>query len=343
MKYLITGGCGFLGSNIASEIIKEKLGDLIIFDNLSRVGSEKNLEWLKSLGEFTFISGDIRNQNDVDNLISNFTPDIIFHLSGQVAMTTSIENPRLDFETNALGSFNLIDAIRRFTPNSSVIYSSTNKVYGDLEWETYIEDDKRYLSENFTEGFPEDIPLDFHSPYGCTKGSADQIILDAYRIFNIKTVVFRHSSMFGGRQFSTEHQGWIGWFCSQAINQKNKTNDTFTISGNGKQVRDVLFADDMVSLYLTTAKQIEKVKGHAFNIGGGMDNSLSLLELFDMLEEELDVSLKYEKLPARESDQKVFVANLKKINEMTGWLPKIDKKTGLKKMIKWVSSESGIS
>jgi CDP-paratose 2-epimerase len=338
MKILITGGCGFLGSNIARKIL-ETGDELAIFDNLSRFGSEKNLDWLRSNGNFTFIHGDIRDKEHVANVIREIIPDVIYHLAGQVAMTTSIKNPRLDFEINALGSFNVLEAVKDYSPDSIVVYSSTNKVYGDLEWVEYDENDTRYIATNFPEGFSETINLDFHSPYGCSKGCADQYMLDFHRMFNVNTVVFRHSSMFGGRQFSTKDQGWIGWFCQKAIETKLGTaNDPFTVSGNGKQVRDVLYADDMVNLYLEVVKKIDKTKGQVFNIGGGIRNSLSLLELFNFLEAELDVKLIYKKIPARESDQKVFVADITKIEKFIGWEPKTEKFCGIAKMLKWIDS-----
>lgn len=336
MNYLITGGCGFLGSNIAQSLIKMK-NDVFIFDNLSRLGSEKNLVWLNDFGKSTFIYGDIRNREDIEKTIIETKPHVIFHLAGQVAMTTSIKNPRLDFETNVVGSFNLLDSVRKHSPTSVIIYSSTNKVYGDLEWVNYTEKEKRYISLEYPNGFPETIPLDFHSPYGTSKGSADQYMLDFYRMFNIRTAVFRHSSMFGGRQFSTYDQGWIGWFIQQALDQKNtKSVKPFTISGNGKQVRDVLFVDDMVRLYLTAAEQIESIKGNAFNIGGGINNSLSLLELFEYLENRVNIKLNFTKLPPRESDQKIFVADITKITNKIGWKPKIDKFSGVDKMVNWI-------
>lgn len=340
MTYLITGGCGFLGSNIAAALLAQKHEKVVVFDNLSRLGSSENLRWLRSLGPVVFVAGDTRNQGDVDNVISTYRPEVIFHLAGQVAMTTSIANPRLDFETNAFGSFNVIDAVRRFSPSTTILYSSTNKVYGDLEWAKYGENASRYYAVDYPDGFPETIPLSFHSPYGCTKGSADQLMLDAYRIFGIKTVVFRHSSMFGGRQFSTTDQGWIGWFCQKALEQRNGIKEPFTISGTGKQVRDVLFADDMVSLYLTAAKSIDVVKGQAFNVGGGMPNSLSLLELFSLLESELGVTLQYRQLPPRESDQKVFVADIRALEKMIGWKPQVGKVEGLRRMLRWVGENA---
>ena len=336
MKYLITGGCGFLGSNIASEIIK--LGyDLVVFDSLYRYGSVQNLEWLKKQGEFEFIHGDIRNTNDVERIIKLHQPDVIYHLAGQVAMTTSIADPRMDFEVNVGGSFNLLNAVRLYSPDSTVIYSSSNKVYGDLEQFSYRETDSRYECIDKPNGFDESVGLDFHSPYGASKGSADQYMLDFARIYGIKTVVFRHSSMFGGRQFATADQGWIGWFTQKAIDIKNGIQkEPFTISGNGKQVRDIAYASDMVDLYLRAYKNIDHIKGQVFNVGGGISNSSSLLELFTFLEKELDIKLKYQQLPVRESDQRVFVADLKKTKKLILWEPKISKEEGVRKMIEWL-------
>ncbi|KIM04251.1 MAG: CDP-paratose 2-epimerase [Sulfurovum sp. AS07-7] len=337
MKYLITGGCGFLGSNIASEILKR--GDeLVVFDSLYRFGSYQNKEWLEAQGTFTFIHGDIRNTNDVERTIKTHKPDVIYHLSGQVAMTTSIADPRMDFEVNAGGSFNLLNAVRLYSPDSTIIYSSTNKVYGDLEQYTYEETATRYRCTDKPNGFDEKVTLDFHSPYGTSKGSADQYMLDFARIYGIKTAVFRHSSMFGGRQFATYDQGWLGWFTQKAIEIKTNTlKEPFTISGNGKQVRDLLYASDCVDLYLKASQKIDTIKGQAFNIGGGMQNSSSLLELFSFLETELDIKMTYTQLPPRESDQRVFVADITKAKELIGWEPKVSKEEGIRKMIEWVS------
>lgn len=336
MKYLITGGCGFLGSNIASEVLKRG-EELYIFDNLYRIGSEQNLSWLKSQGDFCFIHGDVRSQGDVEKAIKEIKPDVIYHLAGQVAMTTSIANPRMDFEVNALGSFNVLNAVWEYSPESMIIYSSTNKVYGDLEWVEYEETETRYVAKNFPNGFPESIPLDFHSPYGCSKGAADQYFLDFYRIYGIRTVVFRHSSMYGGRQFATYDQGWVGWFVQKAVEIKNdKLKEPFTISGNGKQVRDLLYADDCVELYLKVTQNIDKMKGEVFNVGGGIENSSSLLELFRSLEKELDIKMTYKKLSPRESDQKIFVADISKVKKLLEWTPKVSKEDGIRKMIEWV-------
>lgn len=335
MKYLITGGCGFLGSNIASEILRSN-NELFIYDNLSRLGSNKNLEWLKSQGVFKFIQENTSNFEKLSEVIKQYQPDVIYHLAGQVAMTTSISNPRLDYETNVLGGFNLLEAVRLYSPNSIVIFSSTNKVYGDFEYLEYEESQTRYICNAFPNGFKEDMTIKFHSPYGCSKGACDQYMLDYARIFGLNTVVFRHSSMYGSRQFGTYDQGWISWFCQKAVETKYDNTISFTISGNGKQVRDVLHAEDMIRLYIEAPKHIEKAKGQVFNIGGGIQNSLSLLELFDLIENILDVKLNYSKLAPRESDQKIFVANLDKARDIFNWEPKVSKDEGIRKMVEWV-------
>ena len=335
MKLLVVGGCGFLGSNLASHGIKEGW-DVTVFDNLSRLGAASNLEWLKTLGDFKFVHGDTRNRNDVDNVIKNGQFDAVFHLAGQVAMTTSIADPYKDFQTNTMGTFHVLDAIRRFSPQTVMTFSSTNKVYGDLEQYTYRETDTRFVCDEWPNGFDESVPLDFRSPYGCSKGAADQYMLDFARIFGIKTIVFRHSSMYGGRQFATYDQGWIGWFCEKAIEKKqNPGCEPFTISGNGKQVRDILHAEDMINLYYTALANADKIAGQVFNIGGGMDQSLSLLELFAMLERMLGIKMEYTKLPPRVSDQKVFVADITKIHNAIGWTPHVTAEQGIEKMIKW--------
>lgn len=335
---LISGGCGFLGSNIAFHL-KDSGHRIVVVDNLSRTGSEENLKWLQNEMPVEFFRVDVRNQSEVEHVFKTVQPDVVFHLAGQVAMTTSIANPRLDFEINALGTFNMLDAIRQFKPDCTIVYSSTNKVYGDLEHYAFEETQTRYFVPQMPNGFDENESLDFHSPYGCSKGSADQYVLDFSRLFGIKGIVFRHSTIYGGRQFATYDQGWIGWFCQQALETKaNPNREAFTISGNGKQVRDVLHADDAVRLYASCIDLADKLKGQVFNIGGGIDNSLSLLELFQILESELGIVMKYKQLPPRESDQKVFVANINQIETKTGWKPEVDKLTGVRKMIDWLTS-----
>jgi len=342
MKYLINGGCGFLGSNMAASMLEEG-SEVIVFDNLYRFGTEKNLEWLKSLeGNFKYIKGDIRNIYEIEKVIQEEKPDVIFHFAGQVAMTTSIENPYMDFEINIKGAVNVLESVRKYSKDSIVCFSSTNKVYGDFSYIDFEEGDTRYIAKGYENGFDENVPLEFHSPYGCSKGGADQYMLDYARIFGLKTIVFRHSSIFGGRQFATADQGWVGWFCQKAYEIKNNLLEKpFTISGDGKQVRDILFGSDLIECYRKAIQNIDTTKGKAYNIGGGMKNSLSLLELFVELEDITGIEMKYTKLPWRESDQKVFVADISKAKKDFGWEPKISKQEGIKRMYEWVEEING--
>ena len=337
MKLLITGGCGFLGSNLAVEAL-DRGDDLVIFDSLYRNGSRENLTWLQRQGQFKFDHGDIRNQNDITRVIQMFKPDAIFHLAGQVAMTTSIANPRMDFEVNVIGTLNLLEAVRQYCPNAAVVYSSTNKVYGDLDQYSYIETETRYQCTDKPNGFDEQTQLEFHSPYGCSKGAADQYMLDYARIFGLKTVVFRHSSMYGGRQFATYDQGWVGWFCQKAVEaKKGIVKEPFTISGTGKQVRDVLHSEDMKSVYFSALRNIDAVAGGVFNIGGGANNTISLLELVDVLEKLMGrrVPIKYG--PWRQFDQKVYVSDIAKAQKLLKWKPEVSPHEGLRRLYDWVS------
>jgi CDP-paratose 2-epimerase len=344
MKILITGGCGFLGSNLASFFIKNK-NQVFIIDSLERDGASINLNWLKSQSEnqqLVFFKSDIVNTNAINSFFNEHAPfDFICHVAGQVAMTTSINNPRKDFETNALGTFNILEAARKFSPKSLIAYSSTNKVYGDLDWVKTIEDDKRYKLKNYQDGLDENIPLDFTTPYGCSKGSADQYVKDWAKVYGMKTVIFRHSSIYGGRQFASVNQGWIGWFCLKALEQKIASNNNqeiipFTISGSGKQVRDVLHAQDLVDLYCCAYENKDDLNGQIFNIGGGYKNSLSLLELFDFLKKELSLKeLKFTKIKRRTSDQDCFIADITKAKKLLNWSPNVTYEDGIRKMISW--------
>jgi CDP-paratose 2-epimerase len=336
MRFLITGGCGFLGSNLAAEVLKRG-HELFVFDNLFRQGASLNLEWLRKQGDFKLFHSDIRSYNDVETAVKEAKPDVVFHLAGQVAMTTSLINPRLDFEINVLGGHNLLESIRKHASNAILTYSSTNKVYGDMENIVYEETTTRYIAKGFEKGFDETLPLHFESPYGCSKGAIDQYMLDYARMFGLQTVVFRHSSIFGGRQFSTVDQGWVGWFCKQAIDIKNgKLKAPFTISGNGKQVRDILFAPDLINCYFSAIEHINVTKGRVYNIGGGHVNSLSLLELFTMLEKQLAIKMDYTQMEARKSDQKVFIANIDKSFSDFNWSPKYSKEASVSSMVSWI-------
>ena len=344
MKVLITGGCGFLGSNLAAEFIKKNY-EIFIIDSLEREGSLDNLNWLNTFtkkNQLTFLKADICNQEIILKFFKKFAQfDFICHVAGQVAMTKSILNPRKDFETNLLGTFNILESARLYSSKALIAYSSTNKVYGDLNSLELIETDTRYKLKDFPHGLDEKIPLDFSTPYGCSKGAADQYVRDWSRVFGLKTVVFRHSSIYGGRQFSSIDQGWIGWFCKKALEQRIAINKQekiipFTISGTGKQVRDVLNAKDLVDLYCLAYKKKEKIAGEIFNIGGGYKNSLSLIELFKILEDQLSLSkLNFLKIDRRTSDQDCFIANIEKAKNILGWEPKISFTEGIESMLNW--------
>lgn len=340
MKILVTGGCGFLGSNLAQAALAR--GDeVLVLDDLSRRGADLNLAWLKTAGLAQFRKDDVRDEAAVLAAVRDFRPGAVFHLAGQVAMTTSIEDPRRDFEINALGTLNVLEALRKLAPEAALIYSSTNKVYGNLEAVRTEERAKRFVALDHPAGFDESLPLDFSSPYGCSKGAADQYVLDYAGTFGLRTMVFRHSSMYGTRQFATFDQGWIGWFCQQAIETKRGAlKEPFTISGTGKQVRDVLHVEDMIRLYFAAVAGATRGAGRAFNIGGGMANSLSLLELFDLLEELLGVRLAYRRLPERLNDQVFFVANNRAATDAFGWAPIVTAREGIAKMLDWVGRAS---
>lgn len=339
MRLLVTGGCGFLGSNLAAAALTRGIHP-VLFDDLSRVGAESNLAWLRSRGEVEFVRGDVRDAGALDALVARVRPTVVFHLAGQVAMTTSLADPRHDFTVNALGTLNLLEAVRCHAPQAGVVYSSTNKVYGDLEAYRYEAGPTRWVCLDRPDGFDERTPLDFQSPYGCSKGAADQYCLDYARVFGLRTVVFRHSSMFGGRQFATADQGWIGWFVGEAL-RVAREGGSIRIAGDGKQVRDVLHADDMVALYFAAAERLPEVAGHAFNVGGGMARSLSLLELFQRLEPLVGVRLPVEHGPPRSSDQRVFVADIAKARQRLGWSPQVGTDEGLARMVAWARSLAG--
>jgi CDP-paratose 2-epimerase len=349
-KCLITGGCGFLGSNIASSYLRQGV-EVVVIDALFRTGGAQNLAWLQQQaaeGQFHFYQCDLADHEAVNVVFREHGPfDYICHLGGQVAMTTSLADPRRDLRTNVVGTFNVLEAARAFSPESLVAYSSTNKVYGDLENLRYGETSSRYTLIDFPHGLDESTQLDFASPYGCSKGAADSYVKDWYRNFGLKTVAFRHSSIYGGRQFSTFDQGWIGWFCKQAIEQSHAQNRSeavvpFTIAGTGKQVRDVLHATDLIALYESAYAHKETVAGQVFNIGGGGENSLSLLELFEHLESLLSMKcpLVFQKLPKRQSDQMVFIANIQKAESILGWKPSVSAREGLVKMLEWSNTSS---
>src|ERR1035437_1235235 len=261
MKALVIGGAGFIGANTADRLLK-KGNEVWVFDNLSRRGTEWNLKWLKQNKKLKFVKGDTRNYGELKKLFrANRDFDAVFHLAAQVAVTTSVTNPREDFEINAFGSFNVLEAIRETKSNPAILYSSTNKVYGGMTDIKIVEKKGRYAYKDLPKGISEDRILDFHSPYGCSKGTADQYMIDYSRIYGLRTVVFRQSCIYGYRQFGIEDQGWVAWFTIATM-----LNKPLSIYGDGKQVRDVLFIEDLIDGYEAAIRNIDKIKGQAFKI-----------------------------------------------------------------------------
>lgn len=337
MKILIIGGAGFIGCNVADFYLKRG-NYVILLDNFSREGTILNLQWLlskyKKNLEVHFC--DIRIDTDeIANCCKR--SNVVFHFAAQVAVTTSVINPMLDFQVNALGTFNVLEAIRKSPNKPILIFSSTNKVYGAMKDEKVIEKKKRYEYDNLSEGVSENQNLDFHSPYGCSKGAADQYVRDYSRIYGLRTVIFRQSCIYGTRQFGVEDQGWVAHFIIAAI-----FNREITIYGTGKQVRDILFISDLVSAYECALKKINKISGEIYNIGGGPENTLSLLELIEFLENHLHKKIKYKFSKWRPGDQLVFICNIKKAKKDFGWEPKVNVNTGLKKLIDWVSENKDL-
>ncbi len=330
MKNIIIGGCGFIGFNLAEFLIKR--GDeVIVLDNLSRRGTNYNLSKLEKLGgdKFTFQFCDVRIDNGV-LAKAVIGANVVYHLAAQVAVTTSVTDPRLDFEINALGTFNVLEALRNNNDKAILLYTSTNKVYGGMEHITIKNNGKRYYYAYYTEGINEKELLDFHSPYGCSKGAAEQYVRDYARIYNIKSIVFRQSCIYGPNQFGIEDQGWVAWFTIAAI-----YNSPIKIYGDGMQVRDVLHVFDLINAYDAAIKNINNTSGQIYNIGGGPENTSNLLELIALLEDKLKKKIPVTFHDWRPGDQPVYISNIEKIKSVTGWEPKIDFSQGIDSLVAW--------
>jgi CDP-paratose 2-epimerase len=332
MKWIITGGAGFIGSHAAARF--HRAGHhVVVVDNLSRRGADVNLDWLRRRGVTDFVRADVRDATAMVDVIGRHADaDAVLHLAAQVAVTTSVADPRADFEVNALGTFNVLEAVRTAADgHPAVLYSSTNKVYGDLEHVRVVERDGRYAYEDRPRGVDEREPLDFHSPYGCSKGAGDQYVRDYARIYGLRTIVFRQSCIFGTRQFGIEDQGWIAWFCVATT-----TGQPFTIFGDGKQIRDVLWVEDLIEAYERAMERIDLVRGEVFNIGGGPDHTLSLRELVVKLEDALGRRLDPPYADWRPGDQRVFVADIGKAERLLGWRPRVGVSEGVDRLLNWV-------
>ena len=337
-NYFITGGAGFIGSNYAHRLLQR--GEKVtVYDNLSRVGAPKNIAWLKeTFGEdaFKLMVGDLRDDKLLTECARN--ADVIVHLGGQVTVTTSVTNPREDFEANALGTFNALEAARLSERNPIFIYSSTNKVYGGMEDVEVIEEATRWRYKDLIEGASETQPLDFHSPYGNSKGSGDQYTRDYARIYGLRSVVFRQSCIYGPRQFGMEDQGWVAWMMIAAV-----TGKQITIYGDGKQVRDVLHVDDLLNAYDAAIDKIDGVKGEIYNVGGGPRNMLAVwAEFGPILEKLLGKKIEVARADWRPGDQRVFYADTRKAKRELDWEPTIDLEEGIEMLFEWVTANQDL-
>jgi CDP-paratose 2-epimerase len=332
MKWIITGAAGFIGSHAAARFLGAG-HDVIAVDNLSRPGARHNLEWLRGQGLRSFADVDVRDRQGLHALLrAHRDSDAVLHLASQVAVTTSLREPRMDFEVNALGTFNVLEAVRDAAAGRpAVLYSSTNKVYGGLEHVGTVEEQSSHRFADRPEGIDESEPLDFHSPYGCSKGAGDQYVRDYARVYGLRTAVFRQSCIYGTRQFGVEDQGWLAWFCIAAVLGK-----PLTIFGDGKQVRDALWVDDLIDLYLVALEKGDLSQGAVFNVGGGPANALSLRELVAWLEEALGRRLPIRYAEARPGDQKVFIASVRKAERELSWRPRVSIREGVTRLLAWV-------
>jgi CDP-paratose 2-epimerase len=335
-RFLITGGAGFIGSNSARRLTE--LGhDVVVFDNLSRSAASFNRDWLSRVApSVRFVLGDVRNAADLRAVLAE-PFDAVIHLAGQVAVTTSIVDPAADWEANAVGTFRLLEALRgRWGKDAAraplLIYASTNKVYGHISGGEVLRDGRWDLASG-TSGVSEDEQLSFESPYGCSKGAADQYVVDYHRSFGLPTVAFRQSCIYGERQFGEEDQGWVAWFALAAV-----FGLPITIFGDGNQVRDLLWVDDLVAAYLAALAHKGDVAGKAFNIGGGPEFRLSLAELMRTLENRLGRPIPVSRAAARLGDQKVFYCDVSRARASLGWTPRVSPAEGVDRLLAWISA-----
>jgi CDP-paratose 2-epimerase len=333
-RFLITGGAGFIGSNYAARLLARG-EEVVLYDNLSRAGATRNLEWLKEKhgsDSFELVVGDVRNAEKLVQISTDV--DVIVHLAAQVAVTTSVIDPREDFDINAIGTFNVMEAARLSGRKPIVIYASTNKVYGGMEDVKVLEGETNYYYQDYPLGIPESMPLDFHSPYGCSKGSGDQYVRDYARIYGIPSFVMRQSCIYGTRQFGIEDQGWVAWFVIASIMGKE-----ITIYGDGKQVRDVLFVDDLLDAYDAALDHVDDMAGEVYNIGGGPGLTMSIWKEFKPHLERLSggkINVKWGDW--RPGDQRIFVSDIRKADRELGWKPKTQIEDGLQQLYQWAET-----
>ncbi len=344
LHVIVTGGAGFIGSNVAATFLRDG-HRVTVFDNLQRPGSERNLAWLHSLpqaAELRFVQGDIRDADRVRSVIGGRNVHLVFHFAAQTAVTTSLVDPRTDLDVNIVGTHNVLEAMRlsRALVPPMLFFTSTNKVYGALSHRAARETETRYVyadAELAQHGVSEQEPLDFHSPYGCSKGAADQYVHDYSRIYGLRTVVFRMSCIYGPRQFGNEDQGWVAHFMLAVAGGR-----PLSIYGNGKQVRDLLYVDDLVNAFKLAALHIESTAGHVYNIGGGPSNSVSIwAELRPRLEELSGRRLSASMGDWRPGDQPVYVSDTRLAQRDFGWQPRVSVDEGLRRLWRWAQTVEG--
>ena len=332
---VVTGGAGFIGCNLADRLAQD--GErVLVLDNLSREGAASNLAWLRRRhpDHISFLRGDVRCYETVVEAIGD--ANNVYHLAGQTAVTRSVEDPRRDFEDNALGTLNVLEAARLRSRPPIILYSSTNKVYGRLEDVLTREEPTRHIFADLIEGINEEQSLDLHSPYGCSKGSADQYVRDYARIFGLPTIVFRQSCIYGPRQMGIEDQGWVAWFIIALVTRK-----PITIFGDGKQVRDLLYVDDLISAYRLAVERIQTTAGQVYNIGGARQNTLSVWQEFGPLLRELLSGPIPEphRAPWRPGDQPVFYSDISKAKRDFEWQPTTSVDDGLSMLTDWIKEQ----
>lgn len=334
---LITGGAGFVGANLAHRIASGG-GEVILLDNLARGSVQLNAHWLREQHgrRVQLVVADVRDARAVQRAVAQC--DRVFHFAAQVAVTSSLLDPVLDFEVNARGTLNVLEAIRAEKREVPLFFTSTNKVYGvlpDVPLELVGARWAPVDPATAASGIAEERAIDFHSPYGCSKGTADQYVLDWARSYGLANVVFRMSCIYGPRQFGTEDQGWVAHFLIRALR-----GETITIYGDGMQVRDVLFVDDLVDAFCAAWEHLERVRGHAFNVGGGPESTVSLLELLDRLGASLGVRVDVRHAPVRVGDQRWYVSDPRKLGAATGWRPRTSVRVGVDRLLAWLRDPS---
>jgi CDP-paratose 2-epimerase len=335
-RVLVTGGAGFIGTNLTVHLLRAG-AHVRILDSLARAGSRRNLDWLQH--EFSerieFVRADIRERAAVDAAVRGV--DHIFHLAAQVAVTTSLVDPQTDFAVNAQGTINVLEAARACSPQPSLVFSSTNKVYGVLPDVELQATGTRYVPKDpqlRRRGIGESRPLDFHSPYGCSKGAADQYVLDYSRCYGLRSAVLRMSCIYGPHQDGNEDQGWVAHFARRAL-----AREPVTIFGDGLQVRDLLFVEDLVAAFECARRHIDAVQGQAFNIGGGVTNTASLVEVLELIEQYTGESVHRDAGEWRVGDQRYYVSDIARFSELTGWRPRIDVHEGVNALCEWLAAQ----